>query len=141
MGGGVALRVLAVHPAPYLRAAVLYGSMSADEQQNYDRIREWSGGRSGAFELAAPAEMLAQISPASYLHRIQAAVAIHHSHDDQTVPVSWSEDLCARLEALNTAGEIPHRPECHFYHGLPHTFRGDGDLLFMERVAAFFGRH
>jgi dipeptidyl aminopeptidase/acylaminoacyl peptidase len=141
MGGGVALRVLTVNPAPYLKAAVLYGSMSGDEAWNYGRVRQWSSGRSGSFELSAPPETMAQISPINYLERIEAAVAIHHSHDDQTVPVAWSEDLCGRLEELSAAGEIPYAPECHFYQGLPHTFRGDGDIVFMERVADFFDRH
>lgn len=141
MGGGVALRVLTVNPAPYIKTAVLYGSMSGDESLNYGRIREWSGGRNGRFELDAPPELLDQISPVTYLDRIEAAVAVHHSHDDATVPVAWSEDLCLRLEALHTAGEIPYQPECFFYQGLPHTFRGDGDLIFMQRVAEFFDRH
>ena len=59
MGGGVALRVATVLNEPYLRAAVLYGAMSGDEQQNYEKILEWSGGNSGAFELAAPPPALA----------------------------------------------------------------------------------
>jgi dipeptidyl aminopeptidase/acylaminoacyl peptidase len=141
MGGGVALRVLAINPAPYVKAAVLYGSMSGNEAWNYGRVQEWSGGRSGRFELNASPERMAQISPVNYLDRIEAAVAVHHSRDDETVPVAWSEDLCRRLEELSAAGEIPFAPECHFYEGLPHTFRGNGDLVFIERVANFFGRH
>ncbi len=45
MGGGVTLRVLAVNRAPYLKAAVLYGSMSGDEALNYGRIRAWTNSR------------------------------------------------------------------------------------------------
>ena len=141
MGGGVALRVLAVNNEPYLRAAVLYGSMSGDEAKNYGRIRGWTNSRRGQFELAAPPEMLRAISPINYLDRIEAAVAVHHSHADDVVPVEWSEALCDLLAELYSADEIPYAPACYFYDQQPHTFRGDGDALFMERVAEFFGRH
>lgn len=141
MGGGVALRVLTVNPAPYLRTAVLYGSMSGDEAQNYARIREWTGGRAGQFELAAPPETLAAISPSQHLDRIEAAVAVHHSEDDDVVPVQWSQELCKALDEQAAAGAIPFAPECSFYQGQPHTFRGDGDALFIERTIAFFNRH
>ena len=141
MGGGVALRVLTVNPAPYLRAAVLYGSMSGDEAQNYGRIRQWAGSARARFELGASPEQLAAISPSAHLERIEAAVAVHHSEADEVVPVAWSRQLCDALTALSTAGEIPHAPECHFYEAQPHTFRGDGDALFVERTIEFFERH
>ena len=141
MGGGVALRVLTVNPAPYLRAAVLYGSMSGDEAQNYGRIRQWAGSERARFELGASPEQLAAISPAAHLDRIEAAVAVHHSEADDVVPVAWSHQLCDALATLHVAGEIPHAPECHFYEAQPHTFRGDGDALFVERTIEFFGRN
>ena len=141
MGGGVALRVLAANPAPYLRAAVLYGSMSGDEALNYGRIREWTNGRGGGFELDAPDAALEAISPINYLDRIAAAVAVHHSEADDVVPVAWSQQLCAALEALYASGEAPYAPECFFYEGQPHTFRGDGDARFIERTIEFFNRH
>jgi dienelactone hydrolase len=140
MGGGVALRVLAVTPAPYLRAAVLYGSMSGDEAQNYGRIRQWAGSARARFELGASPEQLAAISPSAHLERIEAAVAVHHSEADEVVPVAWSHQLCEALAALYAAGEIPHAPECHFYEAQPHTFRGDGDVRFIERTIEFFDR-
>ena len=141
MGGGVALRVLAVNPAPYLRAAVLYGSMSGDEAQNYGRIRQWAGSERARFELGASLEQLAAISPSAHLDRIEAAVAVHHSEADDVVPVAWSRQLCEALAALSAAGDIPHTPECHFYEAQPHTFRGDGDALFVERTIEFFERN
>ena len=141
MGGGVALRVLAVNNEPYLRAAVLYGSMSGDEEKNYGRIRGWTNNSRGRFELDAPPETLRAISPIYHLDRIEAAVAVHHSHADDVVPVEWSEEVCAVLDRLFTGGEIPHAPECYFYDLQPHTFRGDGDALFMERVIEFLNRN
>jgi len=141
MGGGVALRVIAANNAPYLRAAVLYGSMSGDETKNYGRIRAWTNSRRGQFEMSAPPEILRAISPLDNLGRVEAAVAVHHSEADDVVPVAWSVELCDVMGALSAAGEIPFAPECHFYQLQPHTFRGDGDVLFMERTVEFFNRH
>ncbi len=141
MGGGVALRVLTVNPAPYLRAAVLYGSMSGDESQNYGRIRGWTNDDRVRFELGAAPETLAAISPATYYNRLAAAVAVHHSEADDVVPVAWSHALCAQLDALSAAGEIPTAPECTFYDLQPHTFRGDGDARFIAATIDFFDRH
>ena len=141
MGGGVALRVMAVNNEPYLRAAVLYGSMSGDEAKNYGRIRSWSNSARGRFELGAPPETLEAISPIYHLDRIEAAVAVHHSYADDVVPAEWSEEVCAVLDGLFAGGEIPYAPECFFYELQPHTFRGNGDELFMERVNEFFDRY
>ena len=132
MGGGVVLRVVTVRNEPYLRAAVLYGSMSGDERQNFEQIQIWSEGQSGAFELAASEETLAAISPVNFLDRIKTPISIHHSEADETVPIAWSNELCDRLLALNKL------VECHTYHATPHTFRGQADVLFIERVTHFF---
>jgi dipeptidyl aminopeptidase/acylaminoacyl peptidase len=135
MGGGVALRVVTVNNAPYVQTAVLYGSMSGDEALNYERIQVWSNGSSGSFELAAPLEALEAISPIYHLERINAAISIHHSAIDEVVPPAWSDDLCRRLQ---TAGKPV---ECFTYANQPHTFRGEGDELFMTRAEDFFNRN
>ena len=133
MGGGIALRVVTVDPD--VPAAVLYGSMSGDEVQNYERILYWTDGERGQEELDTPEEALRRISPIFHLERIQAAVSIHHSDADEVVPLEWSLDLCERLQALD-------KPvECFTYADLPHTFQGEGDQLFMQRVADFFDRY
>ncbi len=132
MGGGVALRVITVNNAPYIKAAVLYGSMSGDERLNYGRIQEWSNNTRGSFELDASAETLAAVSPIEHLDRINAAISIHHSYADDRVPVEWSEDLCARLEARQ------HPVECFFYNDAPHTFIPPWDDLFIRRYVNFF---
>ena len=133
MGGGIAIRVITVDPS--IRTAVLYGSMSADEVKNYERVAYWSGGTRGQVELAVPEADLARISPVSHLDRIQAAVSIHHSLDDETVPPAWSAELCDQLTALGKT------VECFTYEGVPHTFRGDRDREFMARYVAFFDEY
>jgi dienelactone hydrolase len=135
MGGGIALRVITVNSDEYIRAAVLYGSMSGDEEKNYSRIDSWCQGTCADFELATPDETLLDISPLYHLDRINAAVSIHHSEDDEVVPPEWSEELCQNLLALN------HDVECFTYSGVPHTFRGPADALFTQRIIDFFNRN
>lgn len=134
MGGGVALRVSVVRP-DWVRAVVLYAAVSGDEQVNYARVREWSGGRGGHYELGVPPAALAAISPINYLTRLSAPVSIHHSDADTVVPPTWSDDLCARLEALN------HLVECFTYHGAAHTFVAGWDSSFTQRLLNFFKTH
>lgn len=133
MGGGIAIRVITVNPD--IDAAVLYGSMSGDEAKNYERIRQWSGGETGATELATSPEDLQRISPIYHLSQIQAAVSIHHGELDDTVPVHWSDELCAQLR---DAGKVV---DCYRYPGAPHSFHDEVDRLFMQRVLEFFARY
>jgi dipeptidyl aminopeptidase/acylaminoacyl peptidase len=133
MGGGISTRVMTV--SPEVDAVVLYGAMSGDDRQNYDRIfTVFSDGERGLEELAAPPEAFERISPIYYLDRIQAAVSVHHGENDEEVPLEWSLDLCQRLSDLGKA------VECYAYPGQPHTFYGDNDQLFIERTVDFFDR-
>lgn len=130
MGGGITIRVSTVSPA--VDAAVLYGSMSGNEQWNFEKILEWSDGERGQQELDTPAADLERISPIYHLDRLVAPVSIHHGDRDGVVPLAWSVDLCDRLTKLN-------KPvECFIYEGQPHTFVGEGDQLFSQRLIAFF---
>ncbi len=133
MGGGITLRVL-VAQAP-VQAAVLYGSMNADERLNFEKIFEWSEGARGLAELNTPAQDLANISPFYYLNEIQAAVSIHHGEEDKLVPPEWSEDLCLRLTALGKT------VECFSYPNEPHTFIGFGGIQLIERAVDFYQKY
>lgn len=108
--------------------------MSGDERQNYEAINSWSYGLRGLEELAVPVEELETISPIYYLDRITAAVSIHHGRADELVPLRWSIDLCERLTTLEK--EV----ECFWYENAPHTFYGEGEALFEQRVVEFFNR-
>lgn len=132
MGGGISQRVLAV--SDDVDASVLYGAMSGDEALNHDRILYFTNGRNGLWDERPPDDALQRISPINYLDRVTAQVSIHHGEFDDQVPLAWSEDLCQRLQAL----EKP--VECFTYAGQPHTFVGDGDQLFVQRVRDFFDR-
>ncbi|MHB1295337.1 MAG: alpha/beta hydrolase family protein [Anaerolineae bacterium] len=133
MGGGITLRVITVSRA--VDAAVVYGSMSADERTNQEQVVIWSSGTRGQEELQTPESDLRRISPSTYLERIAAPVSIHHSLDDVTVPPEWSEELAGWLE------ERGKNYEYYVYSGTPHTFRGEADALFMHRMTAFFDRY
>lgn len=132
MGGGISQRVLAV--SDDVDAAVLYGSMSGDEALNHERILWFTNGARGLWDEAPPDEALQRISPINYLERVAAAVSIHHGDQDDQVPLAWSEDLCSRLQGLDKD------VECFTYPGQPHTFTGEGDRLFVQRVREFFDR-
>jgi dipeptidyl aminopeptidase/acylaminoacyl peptidase len=130
MGGGITLRSITIDPN--LKAAVLYGSMSGDEIQNFKKIYEWSEGARGIEELAIEPIYLDEISPINFLDRIQAAVSIHHGEADTLVPPEWSDELCLRLN------EIQARVTCYTYPDQPHTFYGEGDQLLIDRMISFF---
>jgi dipeptidyl aminopeptidase/acylaminoacyl peptidase len=124
--------VITVNPS--VKAAVLYAAMSGDERQNYEAINSWSYSIRGLEELAVPLQELGRISPIYFLENITAAVAIHHGAADELVPLEWSQDLCNRLTDLGKA------VECFTYPKMPHTFYGEGEQLFNQRVIDFFNR-
>jgi dipeptidyl aminopeptidase/acylaminoacyl peptidase len=134
MGGGITTRVLTI--TPDVQAAVLYGAMSGDERQNYERIFHYfSNGERGQEELSTPEEALQRISPMYFFDRIQAAVSIHHGDVDSEVPPVWSAVTCRRLIDLGLD------VECFTYPSQPHTFYGDGDALFVQRTIDFLNRY
>jgi dipeptidyl aminopeptidase/acylaminoacyl peptidase len=131
MGGGISTRVITV--SSDVDAAVLYAPMSGDERQNYEAINQWDHQR-GLEELEVPVDELASISPVYYFDRIQAAISIHHGRTDELVPLRWSIATCEQLQALQK--EV----DCTWYKNEPHTFYGEGDGLFEQRVIEFFNR-
>ena len=130
MGGGITTRVITV--SDDVRAAVLYASMTGDEQTNYNAIREWSGQTRGLEELNVPAEALVNISSMYFFGNITAAVSIHHGTADALVPMQWSEATCAQLQLLG------RQVECLYYENMPHTFYGDGNVQFIQNTLNFF---
>jgi dipeptidyl aminopeptidase/acylaminoacyl peptidase len=133
MGGGISTRVITI--SPDVRAAVLYGAMSGDEQKNFERILNYfSNGERGLEELSFPEEAYERISPKNYLERVHAAVSINHGENAVDVPLAWSLDLCRRLR------ELEKPVECYTYEDQPHTFHGEGDSLFIMRMVDFYNR-
>ncbi len=135
MGGGISIRAIAIDAAatdPAIKAAVLYGSMNADENLNTERIANVFRRTRDLPELSVPQEDVVRISPSNYLGELQAAVSIHHGSRDDQVPPEWSADLQARLTELGKDAE-------HFrYPGAGHSFYGSDYRTFMRRAVAFF---
>ncbi len=130
MGGGIALRVLTV--SKEVDAAALYGSMSGDEQRNFEKIIIWSKGTSGNEELATSPEDLQRISPVFHLNNISAPVSIHHGTNDGVVPPEWSYQLCEQLR------ELGKEVSCYRYPNEPHNFTLAGRKKLIDRISAFF---
>ena len=133
MGGGISTRVLTV--TGDVKAAVLYGSMSGDEQKNYEAIRQWSGDARGLDELNIPIEALNRISSMYFFQNITAAVSIHHGMADALVPIDWSVLTCEQLKSLGK------NVECQYYQDMPHTFYGQGDQQFIQNTIQFFNQY
>ena len=131
MGGGIGQRVMTVRP-DWVKGLVLYGSMSGNEELNYEKIKAWGGDRYWRTEFWAPEAVIRDASPIYFLDRWQAPVSIHHGTADETVPIDWSRDLCRLLEGLN------HPTNCFEYNRYPHSFFGPAEELFIERMIAFF---
>ena len=130
MGGGISTRVLTV--SHEVDAAVLYGSMSGDEQKNYQAIREWSRDTRGLDEFNVPVDALTRISSMYFFDQISAAVSIHHGMADELVPPDWSVQTCDQLNSLGK------KVECVYYENMPHTFYGAGDEEFIQNMIRFF---
>ena len=132
MGGGISLRAATV--SSDVKAMLLYGSMSGDENANFAKIAEWRGD-DNLPEFAVPPEAVTRIAPINYLANVQAAISIHHGEADATVPPEWSADLYARLTALDKEVEYFTYPD------QPHTFVDEGHALLIERAIVFFDQH
>jgi len=128
----ISTRVLTV--SDNVQAAVLYGSMSGDEQKNYEAIREWSGDTRGIEELTIPSDALPRISSMYFFDNITAAISIHHGKADALVPLEWSMLTCEQLKSLGKT------PECLYYENMPHTFYGAGDEEFIQNTIQFFNQ-
>lgn len=130
MGGGIAARVLTL--SKDVKAAVLYGSMSADEQANVKQISEVFRGGARIPEQDVPLSEYAAISPINYLSDITAAIELHHGERDPQVPIAWSRDLDARLQALGKDVAL------YEYARAGHSLQGRDLTTMMERVVEFF---
>jgi len=134
MGGGIVLRTLVVDH--YIKAALLYASMSGDELLNHEKLVEFSGPWNGNWDPGErPSDAdLRQISPINHLWRINAAVSIHHGTLDP-LPLEWATDLCADLQEL---GKVV---ECFTYYNAAHFFDGDDKMVFDHRTTRFFDQY
>ncbi len=111
LGGGTALRVVGL--VDEIQAAVLYAAVSQRFTNDSTGIElfDYEGSN--------------------------AAFNIHHGREDEVIPVSWSQRLCAQLQ------DAGRQVDCYFYDDQPHTFyrQGEVDALFIQRTIEFLDLH
>jgi dipeptidyl aminopeptidase/acylaminoacyl peptidase len=138
MGGGVTTKAIVVDPR--VKAAVLYGPVSADDQEV---VRRFGGGmprgdpgdpvqQSYVQTLSYNRAFLRRTSPINYFDFVRAPVQIHQGTADEVTPPRWA---LAIERALATAGK---EVEYYAYDGQGHAFQGESWTFFMERVTQFF---
>lgn len=138
MGGEVTQKAVAVLPNDF-KAVVLYGSMSATEIDNYNRIRMWNPAYPPEYDKrfgspqSAP-EVYTKMSPATYHADITAPFSIHHGTADPQVPYEWSVRLNQQLTAAGKQSEF------FTYQNGPHIFQGQQWQEFMGRITGFYDR-
>jgi dipeptidyl aminopeptidase/acylaminoacyl peptidase len=140
LGGGVTTKVITIDQR--IKAAVLYGPVSADDGEvmrrwpDWQRADDWNDPLWRAYRDAArdPA-FLCRTSPIHYFDLVTASVQIHQGMGDTTTPPRWAEAI---RDALLAAGK---EVDYYAYEGQGHAFDGEAWALFMERVTAFFDMH
>jgi dienelactone hydrolase len=133
MGGGIAIKACVV--SNRIKAVALFGSVSADEKDNY----YWNGvTRLKIHQMFG----LPERNPGTYawlssIRYLDAAppMSIHHGEADDVVPIEFSERLYKEMQ------EAGRSVEYFAYPDQPHTFQEEGWELAMERVLTFFNKH
>lgn len=121
LGGGVTLNAALARP-DLIQAAVLWGPISADNQDNFE---EWTRDRMTpeATEIFTntfgpiddPASFVA-LSPINYLDRLEVPLMIQHGTADESCDIEWSRELVAELRTQNKEHQYLE------YEGFPHVF-------------------
>ncbi len=135
-----------------IAAAIIYAPASSNITEDYQfrleraqaRRNQPPGRRTGVIdriEIEFPVtpeqapELYERLSPLGYLDNVTGAVQIHWGTQDEVVPYKWPGDL---LEGLRAAGKPV---EYYEYPGQPHSFVGEGNQLYLVRMAEFFAQH
>ncbi len=141
-GGGVASYPIVLSSRwPQIKAAVLYAPLSFDQAENWRRYVNYFGAEWPTFDAekyGSPEtnpEGYALVSPINYLDRVVIPVQIHHGTDDSVLPVEWSRELSARLDALGKTVDYYEYPEAG------HTFYNEDYILFSRRALEFFDEY
>jgi len=150
MGGTITLRAMVVRDD--IKAGVIWAGVVADYPELMDRWqrRFMTFATSGTgtptpprrwgdilYTYGTPEEnptFWASIDPWAYLVELSGPVQLHHGTSDTSVPVEYSEDLFAQLQAEGVASEL------YIYQGDDHNLVGNFSAA-MRRSVAFFDLH
>jgi dipeptidyl aminopeptidase/acylaminoacyl peptidase len=151
MGGTITLRAMVV--SPDIRAGVIWAGVVAPYQELFERWQRRFAERStptpapdvtprprwtdelltfGTFE-ENPA-FWAAVDPTAHLDELSGPLQLHHATGDTSVPVEYSEQLAAMLEA---AGQVT---ELYIYPGDNHNISANFGVA-MQQSLAFFDRY
>jgi uncharacterized protein len=145
MGGGITMQNIV--SGAEVKAAVLYGTVTANEAERWDaRMRRWSAGGGTGSNRALQfsdrygtpeevPEVYARMSVDSFWENVQVPVIIHHGDADATTPIEWAYDIEAGLR------EAGKEVTLYVYPGAGHSFQGADFDLMMQRTLAFFDEH
>jgi uncharacterized protein len=147
-GGAITAKAIVV--SDQIAAAVIYSPASSNIVEDYLFRVDRSGRRAPSsttrgtisrvtteFPVTpeqAP-DLYERLSPLPYLANVTAPVQIHWGTADETVPYKWPGDL---LDGLKAAGK---EVEYFEYPGQPHSFQGQANRLYLQRIAEFFKQH
>ena len=140
MGGGVTTKAITIDPR--IKAAVLYGPVSADDAKVIARWGAWSRGgdaegvlQRAHLQAARDPAFLRRTSPLYHFDLVIAPVQIHQGAADTVTPSRWAQAIRDALTAADK--EVAY----YEYEGQGHAFQGPSWDLFMERVTHFFDQH
>lgn len=133
LGGEIGLRVLTL--SPDIKAAILYSSMSGNEELNSRQLYEKLGDDQFQQDAQVPLEMMDRISPMYYYHFIQSAVQLHHGTGDTTAPISWAVETCNFLQSAGVS------VQCIYYPGAEHVFRRHDFEKLLSSALDFYKLH
>jgi dipeptidyl aminopeptidase/acylaminoacyl peptidase len=103
MGGGVTLNALVVQP-DIVDAAVIYASVSSDTVDNHQK---WTRGERPEVadeiesEYGSPEgnpQFWADVSPRTFVDRVEVPVLVHHGTADETCPIEWADATVAAMQ-------------------------------------------
>ena len=136
MGGEITLNALVV--SKDIKAAALFGSMSADATDNYYARIGWRGGDTAEKAIYGDpkdnADAYKRMSPLTYFADITAPVIIHSGDKDNVTPPAWSLKLFNALQGAKKTTEF------YTYSGEGHSLNGAAFDSAMTRTLAFFNK-
>ena len=133
MGGEIALRVITV--SPDIKAAVLYSSLSGNEERNYHQLYDVLRDPQFQQDAQLPLELWDRVSPMYYYSRVTAAVQINHGTADTTAPISWAVETCDFLGAAGVG------VQCIDYQNAEHVFSGSDAHILYQNALEFYRAH
>lgn len=120
MGGGITQNILVTHPG-LIKAAVLYGPVSSDTRDNFDKWGRTNPDRGDVIlenhgDFDEEPEFWDNISPINFFENIKVPVLIQQGTADESTPMEWADKT---HQAMLEAGvDVTYNT----YEGEPHEF-------------------